>query len=225
MDKNKKILFTGIWIYLGLGCFAALLYCFFPSLSSNAKDKFENNTTIVVDTDMQAENIITDTPAATDETPAPTEETATPTPEPTAEPTPEPTPEPTVEATEEPTEEPVDDSIVGPIYQGTVNTGGLSLCLRDEPSLNAYVLTQIPNGSMVYALPTEEESWYQVITADGKNVGYSYKYISLTEISEDDLPDAVKEALKNSPEENTESEESENDDSAEETDDSETPKG
>ncbi|MBO6259659.1 MAG: SH3 domain-containing protein [Lachnospiraceae bacterium] len=218
MDKNKKILFTGIWIYLGLGCFAALLYCFFPSLSSNAKDKFENNTTIVVDTDMQAENIITDTPAATEETPAPTEETATPTPEPTAEPTPEPTPEPTVEATEEPTEAPVDDSIVGPIYQGTVNTGGLSLCMRDEPSLNAYVLTQIPNGSMVYALPTEEESWYQVITADGKNVGYSYKYISLTEISEDDLPDAVKEALKNSPEENTESEESENDDS-------ETPKG
>ena len=221
MEKNKKILFAGIWIYLGIGCLAALLYCFFPSLSTNATDKFENNTTIVVDTSMQAENTATDTPAATEETVAPTEETATPTPEATPEPTPEPTQEPTPEATEAPTEEPVQDSITGPIYRGTINTGGLALCLRDKPALNASVLTQIPNGSTVYAFPTEDESWYQVITTDGRYSGYSYKYIKLTEISENDLPEAVKEALKASPEENEEKEEAETEDSA----DLESPKG
>ena len=203
MDKNKKILFAGIWIYLGIGCFAALLYCFFPALSGNANDNFDNATTIVVDSSMQAENTVTDTPAATEETPAPTEETATPTPEPTPEPTVEPThePAPEPEATEVPVEEPVQDSITGPVYEGTVNTGGLALCLRDNPSLNASVLTQIPNGSKVYAFPTEDESWYQVVTPDGKYIGYSYKYIKLTEINVADLPESVKEALSASTEE------------------------
>ncbi len=209
MDKNKKILFAGIWIYLGIGCFAALLYCFFPALSGNANDNFDNATTIVVDSSMQAENTVTDTPAATEETPAPTEETATPTPEPTPEPTAEPTHEPTPEpeATEVPVEEPVQDSITGPVYEGTVNTGGLALCLRDNPSLNASVLTQIPNGSKVYAFPTEDESWYQVVTPDGKYIGYSYKYIKLTEINVADLPESVKEALSASTEEIDENDE------------------
>ena len=210
MEKNKRILFAGIWIYLGIGCVAALLYCFFPSISSSAKNKFENNTTIVVDSAMIPENTVTEAPVATEETPAPTEETVTPTPEVTPEPTPEATPEPTPEpkATEAPVIETVPESITGPIYLGTVNTGGLALCLRDEPGLNASVLTQIPNGSQVYAFPTDEESWYQVITPDGKNKGYSYKYIKLTEITEDDLPDAVKEALKASDNsENTSNEE------------------
>ena len=237
MKNNKKILFTGIWVYLGIGCFAALLYCFFPSLSTNARDTFENENTIVVDTSMRAENTVTDTPAATEETPAPTEETVTPTPEATPEATPEPTteptPEPTPEPTEAPTEEPVPDSITGPIYLGTVNTGGLPLCLRDNPSLNASLITQVPNGSKLYAFPTDEESWYQVITLDGKNKGYSYKYIKLTEISEDDLPDAVKEALNASEndsdnasnEENAENAETKTDDTGEESDKLDSPKG
>ena len=229
MDKNKKILFTGIWIYLGLGCFAALLYCFFPSLSTNAGDKFNNNTTIVVNTSAQSENTATEAPAATEETPAPTEETVTPTPEPTPETTPEPTPEATEIPAEEPTEEPEPETF-GPVYSGTVNTGGLPLCLRDKPALDASLLTQVPNGSQLYAFPTDEESWYQVITPDGKYKGYSYKYIKLTEISEDDLPEAVKEALNASTEENEEAEETEeaeeeNSVPEEETDDSEAPKG
>ena len=79
-------------------------------------------------------------------------------------------------------------------YTYKISTEGLPLRLRDEPHLEANVITKINNGSHGYILKPGNV-WCKVYTANGKMGYLATEYLTVVEVKKEDFPAEIQDKV------------------------------